>query len=452
MKKLLLYFILVVSTTLNAQDFWTESVPFNPLSGYYVNSISIVDENAVWVTGTNYDETGNGPSTWGISIDGGQTWTTGYLPVSEDLQVCNIAAVSATTAYVLFYPNTSTVQGGIWVTFDSGATWTQQQPAIYSNGTESFPGAIHMFDQNTGVVIGDAAGGYFEIYMTSNAGTNWIRVPSSNIPQPLDGEYVNVGQFTAVGNTLWFGTNKDRLFRSDNYGYTWVVSQMPENQPALYFDSIGAITPFAFQNHNDGILTLKDGSLYSTSDSGLTWTEMTTANGVAWNRSTYRVPQTTNTYFSLGRNFDGEQERGSAYSTDGGNNWNSLNEIDHVVFPVIAKFYSPSVGYCSGYNGSDYRRFFRLTDEMSRLLKKESFLAEKVFHAMPNPSKDIIKLSGSDIDQVAIFDLGGKQILVQDYHNQREITVDVSTWQNGLYLAKITSSDGTTASVKIIKE
>lgn len=456
MKKITTLILIVFTMTASAQDFWTECTPFDVTTGFYANTISIVDENVVWVSGTDYDDTGNFTATkWALSTDGGLNWTNGNIPVNAALFPCNITAVSETTAYVLFYPTTNFIRGGIWVTFDSGATWTQQQPTVFASG-DPFPDSIYFFDANNGVAIGDPSGGYFEIYMTDNGGTNWIRTPSSNIPTPIPGEYAEIGQFAVMDDTIWFGTNKDNLFRSTNRGLTWTSTQMPANLPSLYaYDGIPR-TPFAFQNQNDGVMTHRDGSFYTTADGGMSWFDATfDFSGTLWNRSAYRVPQTNNTYFSLGTEPGDPFSLGSSYSTDGGDNWNNLDTIDNPIMPLTAQFFSSSVGYCTAYDPDaptlpGNLRFFRLTDTLNRLLKTDDFTAA-VFTATPNPTNGMVKISGVEISSVAISDLSGKIIDTKKFAAIADAEIDLSALQSGVYFAKVSSDSGASSTLKIIK-
>ena len=111
------------------------------------------------------------------------------------------------------------VASTIYKTTDRGTTWTPAT-GVFTNAS-SFPNTIHFFDQNNGLAMGDPVDGYFEIYTTSNAGVNWVRVPSSNIPAPLTGEAGTVNCQAYYNNSYWFTTNSARVFRSTDRGYTW---------------------------------------------------------------------------------------------------------------------------------------------------------------------------------------------------------------------------------------
>jgi len=451
MKTKLLLCFLFCSCIGQAQDFWTETEPFPGQAQYYANSISVADENTVWITATDIDADGSGSGTekWALSTDGGVTWTNGNLPVQDgSVRICNITAVSATTAYVARYPNWSGVQSGIWATFDAGATWTKLQPSIYF-GADAFLDDVHFFDANNGVAIGDPNSGYFEIYMTSNGGTNWTRTPSTNIPPPLLGEYAIIGQYAAADGAIWFGTNKGRIFRSLDKGLVWVAFDRPFQQDNVY-DPTPPIN-FAFRDANNGIQVLRNGDFYRTDNGGQTWN--LESSGTFWNRSIFNVPQTSGTYFRLG--FDAtETDMGSSYTTNGGNDWTDLNLIDNPFWPITARFHSSTVGYCCAYyaDGSNsHPDFFRLTDPLNRLLKTTTFKAKGQFAAVPTPTRGLVKLSGENITFVQVSDISGKVVLTQNFNALDEITVDITPFQNGIYTATVSTQNGISNAVKIVK-
>lgn len=74
---------------------------------------------------------------------------------------------------------------------------------------------------------------------TQNGGTQWTL---SNIPLPNTSESGLVGAYTAIGETVWFGTSSGRTFRSTDKGHNWnAIGQLS-----------GIIHNYAFQNANYG--------------------------------------------------------------------------------------------------------------------------------------------------------------------------------------------------------
>lgn len=451
MKKQLL-FLLLAPFSIAAQDFWSEVSPFSSGADYLPNEISIVDDNVVWVRGYDFFNP-TGPAKFSISLDAGSTWTEGTITLSNpSLSVLSLHATTATTAYVTAAPTQAGPTGGVWKTTDAGATWAQQPSALFSSAN-SFPNFIHFFDENKGIVVGDPESGYFEIYTTANAGANWTRVPQANIPVLLSGEYGYNVAYETRGNSVWFGTNKGRIFRSHDMGLNWSVSQSPLTD----FNHIIHRGCMAFKNADEGVLISGEWQLWHTIDSGASWQLAPIPDlnyNVQRNYRTVYVPQTNNAYFSWGEDIiDGIT--GASYTTDGCLSWHDLNQEDlDPVVPHIAAFQSGTVGYCVGYSSGSvgFLSFFRLTDPLFRLLKNDAFIAAKSFSAAPNPTSDTVKLSGGNIRKVSVYDFSGKVVFASDYNNTDDVAINIATFQSGIYLAKVTADDGTVSTVKIIKK
>lgn len=97
--------------------------------------------------------------------------TYGEIPGYTGFMPGMITAASEDIAWATFY-NTNSNQGKVLKTTDGGQNWTDQPSAVFDMSLGAFPNIIHFWDENTGVVIGDPSGGYWEIYTTTNGGAN----------------------------------------------------------------------------------------------------------------------------------------------------------------------------------------------------------------------------------------------------------------------------------------
>jgi photosystem II stability/assembly factor-like uncharacterized protein len=451
MKKLLL-FLLLSPFIMLAQDFWTEVTPFSTNNNYSVNQISIANNNIVWVHGndtTNF----NSFEKWSRSVDGGITWTEGNIDLGvSNVNVGSIHAVSATTAYVSVFSTISGVEGGVWITADSGATWTKQPTASF-NAIDSFANFIHFFDTQNGVVVGDPVNGYFEIYTTADGGNLWTRVPEANLPAIQVNEYAYTLNYQTKDNVMWFTTNKGRIFKSIDAGIHWSVS----NGPVSNFD----VFDLAFKSEIEGIVT-GQGGIWKTFDGGVTWQSYNLMGDQTYLRdSSVYVPQTNNTYFCWGRNEAGALPTfpatvdGASYSTNGGFSWINLNDADqNPVYPESIKFQSGTVAFCIGSytnNPSSGLKFFRLTDPLNRL-GNSHFETNSKISMSPNPTDGILKITGSTISSIRVFEITGKEIYTQSYNNAEEVSLNISTLNTGIYIAKIIDVNGNSTNQKIIKK
>ena len=234
MKKLLLLVSLIfISIYAHSQTVWiSQATGFTPVSSG-VRNVSVVDSNIVWLA--SYDGSGGAGNRQDFSrtLDGGNNWTAGITPAPPSYNWSMIFGINATTAWAMFYNSVAaTGGGGIWKTTDGGMTWNQQGIGTMFTNTASFPDVVHFWTVDTGFALGDPNPSAFEIYTTVDGGTNWTLVPSVNIPTPLSGEYGIVDHYAVLGNTIWFDTNKGRVYRSTDRGLTWTVSSTGITVPA----------------------------------------------------------------------------------------------------------------------------------------------------------------------------------------------------------------------------
>jgi hypothetical protein len=447
MKKLLLLLLLTVGFSSNAQIFWQQFSTGFLTTSTTQGQISYADANTVWVYATAGDGSGDFYQQWGRSLDAGETWTTGAINVgSPDLAIGSIHAMSATTAYVAVFPNSAAVQGGIWRTVDSGVTWTKQPTALFNSGTDSFTNLVHFFDANNGVCQGDPANGYFEIYTTSNGGTNWTRVASANIPLPLDGEYGYTHNYEVLGNTIWCGTNKGRIYKSTNMGLNWTVAQ----SPIADFGSAAISGSYAMTDQNNGLLISSDWQFYRTTDGTGTWISEF-PNGVYRSFDIAAVPGSPNTYVSTGLDID-EIGRGSSYTLDGGVNWIDINDID--IQPVngggSVKFFDIDHGLASGFTtSSTVGGIFKW---LSPPLATVDFQSTKAFTASPNPTSGNLEIAGQNIANVAVYDILGKQVSNANFGSLNTANINMASLNSGIYMVKVTNNVGATATIKVVKQ
>lgn len=439
MKRLLLFALAVTSFTANAQ-FWTPKATTFTAASRGINDISIVNDNVIWAKA--YDGVANGSQTvkeYTRSVDGGNTWTSGNINVglgtgSATLGIGGISAASATHAWVAAYPTAATV-GGIWKTENGGTTWTKQATALF-NGTDSFPNLVHFWNLNDGFCQGDPDGGYFELYTTTNGGTNWIRVPQANIPAPLTGEYGYVHNYEKVGNTIWFGTNKGRLYKSVDKGLNWTVSQSPSSD----FAGAAAAATYSFSDQNKGILAMSTGLLYSTNDAGVTWTQLPLTN-IFFTDIAY-VPGTS----TLVANGSAAMQYGSYYSYDDGMSWNIAAEsTQYTVLAVL----NATTAFAGGFTTSSTEGgIYKYT---GNALKTVNFAANEL-KVYPNPTTGILNIaSPNGIASVEIYNFLGKVVISKQFSAVTQATIDMSNLSTGAYIVKTSAENGAVQTTKLMK-
>ncbi|MCX7877937.1 MAG: hypothetical protein N2510_04755 [Ignavibacteria bacterium] len=250
MKYLFTFFILsLVVINLKTQPaFWDELVTGVTVQLNSVSNINAVNAYACGNSGTVIKTTNNGYN-W-INVSGGG------IPAAVNL--VNIYAINPSEVLVAGYQGTSTF---VYRTSNGGANWIQV--FTQSNG---FINAVWLFNTTSGFMTGDAVGGRWQLWRTTNGGINW---DSSGLYLPRSGSELgwnNSLWATASGMKLWFGTNNSRIYYSSNFGTNWnILSTGSEvNSYVISVDTTGIGRGLGGSSAN----------LLSSTNSGINWTAL----------------------------------------------------------------------------------------------------------------------------------------------------------------------------------
>ena len=264
-------FIGIIVTEVKAQ-FVPQSLTF-PGTGYYTWYNDVVDSNTIWV-GVDYIPNHAGYTSYSNAIktsDGGNTWQFFSIPDTGTVIISNVCALNASTCYYVEFNG----NGNIWKTENGGLSWTNKTTTQFVGSWANF---YHAISADTGVAGGDPNGGYWDICLTYDGGNTWSRVPSANIPTPLANEYGSSSAYSAVGNYIWFASNKGRCYRSVNKGLNWTFAQVTgtgNNYNVCFVDNLRGVfwqpvpvfkkSPASYNNY------------FVTTDGGITWTQQSLA-------------------------------------------------------------------------------------------------------------------------------------------------------------------------------
>lgn len=373
---------------------WKTHVPgFGDTIG--IADIHVVSKDVIWAVGVRYgvDDSlyyfGVGNETYfALTTNGGATWKTGTVPMGPTPFIATITATDAGQALVIGLENFGNAK--TLKTVDGGTTW-QVTPNNW-DPVASWPDYIHAFTPAKMTVIGDPRNGEFEIYNTLNAGQVWQPVPGGNIPDPLPGEfgYNNVG--AAVGNTIWFGTNLGRIYRSTNSGISWEVFTTP----------LGAtFGSLAFSDTNNGLISRGYGvtsgaKMFRTGDGGSTWTELTNlpyaGDFFTFGIASY-IPNEPFLVQGLtpGGNLTGPYE--TWISPDRGDTWQQISTGEIIGWPT---FLNASVGWAGEFQQLSHpTRLYEYTGSPLVGLFSPNTLQAQI-SLSPNPASDVLRIQVQD--------------------------------------------------------
>ena len=435
---------------------WEEASSGFDNPGFAIFDISVVNENVAWAISTppRFDVA---TQNFVRTTDGGQTWETGVIPVSNpDFGIEGIYALDENTAWAITITIPEQDGGKVHKTTDGGQTWTEQSTSFTVPGDS--PRGIHFFDENDGfalaqVVTGSDATGSHAGYITSDGGTTWEKL-SSDVYPAVPGERfydVNSDIIEARGDHLWIGMKTGKVFHSADRGHTWEVNVINTTQ---------IIACLAFKDEMNGIAVSSFNTFvgiffnraYATSDGGTTWSEIPAPpspalTGIHFVEGSADEPGACGTYIVFNGYDSGGS--GSAYTTDGGQTWTFISEQ-----PVYAvEFASPAVGWASGITHGPENGLFKWTgpsltgngDCVSSA--KESIVDNSDLLIYPNPVADFLNIELENDWQGAltlrIVNTLGQEVFFESFSKNINLWkghVDLSHLPTGMYQAMV--SDG----------
>lgn len=412
-------------------DLWNpQYAGFNTKQLYF----AAVDTNNCWAAPVN-DAPNQGRFI--RTTNGGGTWTSSIVPGTTGVVASSITAANAQTAWILF----SDGSVGVQKTTNSGATWTRQASAFPSGGSPRF---IKFFDLQNGLVVGNPNGGYWEIYTTTDGGTNWTRVASTNIPAPLSGEtaYIGGSPCSYGDRWFWFTTSQQSVYKTTNRGQSWTVSRN------AYLGAVGM--GVAFRDSLNGLLsgdpsTPGPGFRKST-DGGATWTQVASPPGVTASFIT-AVPGTRGTYVASSFDLYGWSP-GSAYTRDDGATWTTIDNRNH----GRCVFLNPAIGWSGGGNDSLYAwdrtgtGSALLPVREDRLTTPSDFVLQQNYPNPFNPATRIpFSVRGSGFVSLRVFDVLGREVRTLVDENLQagryEATFDAAGLASGTYFYRLQAGE-----------
>lgn len=332
----------------------------------------------------------------------GSTWSNFQQVVQGEPIYC-IAARSDRRAWAGSGPTSR--QAAIFRTTNGGGSWQRTSVAAIT----PFVNAVHFFDDENGILIGDPMNSRWGIGATSDGGATWTAISTPLLPGGAAEAGWN-GSFCALGDNLWFGTNNSRIYRSTDRGRTWSFGTTPS------INSFGV----SFATPQDGLATFNPqasggGSemIAVTHNGGATWTQVGLPFTGAHPQSVAFVPGTT-------RAFVGTQN-GVFETSDFGATWKRMAMPPMIMNGLILTAQSNAEGEVGAYGTNLYSQLMTFKDLDATQLAVPDALASPLagasatlYQNVPNPFTGATSISfelraAADV-RITMHDLLGMQV------------------------------------------
>ncbi|WP_075342211.1 WD40/YVTN/BNR-like repeat-containing protein [Tenacibaculum agarivorans] len=204
-----------------------------------------------------------------------------------------------------------------------------------------FYDSMHFFDNGrNGIAVGDPTEDCPSIVITNDGGNTWKKVSCNDLPKFVTGEAFFAASNTNIkilDDTVWIvsGGKKARVLKSEDKGKTWQVSPTPIVQG----NGPQGIYSVDFYDQNNGIIIGGDYSKPNdncknkaiTTNGGKDWTIVANNMNPNYKSCVQYVPEGNgNEIFTVGKT-------GISYSTDRGNTWKHLPNLDFYAIQFVNK-------------------------------------------------------------------------------------------------------------------
>ncbi len=235
-------------------------------SATHIRGLSVVSDSVAWVSGNN--------GMTARSTDGGKSWQWQQIRGFEKTDFRDIEAFDKHTAILMGIGSPAILLR----TTDGGSSWQE----VYRNDhKDMFLDAMHFWNVNSGIVIGDPVEGKLFIGRTFDGGKTWEDLPLSQRPEPLEGEAL----FAASGTNIR-GQDRDEAcfitggMRSKFFNRNGVVDlPLKQGTSSTGANSIAVRDPGKLKNSRHLVVvggdfsndTAREGNCALSTDGGISW-------------------------------------------------------------------------------------------------------------------------------------------------------------------------------------
>jgi photosystem II stability/assembly factor-like uncharacterized protein len=334
-------------------------------------------------------------SVFSRTTDGGTTWN--FISVAGASHTYGVHFSGSDVGFAVGE------SGTLFKSTDGGANWSAK-----TSGTTVRLNAVQLLNTSTAVVVGNGG----TILKTTNGGDSWTTIVSGVTNNLIKLQFINATTGFTISETGGI------ILKTTDGGTTWSNMSSP--------GVLGFRTAF-FIDENTAYLSGAS-NLFKTTNGGANWS-VVNFGGIALMFSIH--------FTDINNGYIGGQGHLVYETTDAGATWTlattpsaSLNDIFHAF-----SFPSPNVGYVVGYpskikkKGTSTAGNLDLTDSGDKL------------NMYPNPTSGFMTIQlvdNSKLDQVAVFDLQGKQLLTTESNE-----LDFTKMPLGMYVIKVSTESKT---------
>lgn len=378
------------------------------------------------------------------------TWAPLYTPIFGGMVTTGFQFSNANKGVMV---GAGTTQSSIYYTENGGYQW--QRKAIAGS---SFYKSLDVKSDGKALVTGQS--GYVT---TTDFGQTWTTISPIQISSAYTkcwlksnndffvgtnpGAPINDGLIRKTGfSTFTQNTNMPRIgeiqFLNDNIGYAGTVVA---NYPGTLWKTIdggstwtaldayigGNVAEIQIINLDKVFVKTMGGITVMTDDGGLSWTTL------------YNYP-TKYHFFDELNGYGIDTNTKHIYKTEnGGNTWEVIIENDNSLCGMQYFAWFPDKII---YSGVQFKVCMLNIDQLLQVHPVENQIVNKI-RVYPNPTNDVLNFS-EYVANISIFDITGKVLASFEYRNK----VDISSFENGIYIVSLTSENGVRTTHKVVKQ
>jgi hypothetical protein len=439
MKKGMIFSVLTLTAWVAYAQTWQARVAgFSyPVNGGQVYAIN---DHVAWAYGVEWDGDGQTYENTGLSrtVMAGNGWESVSFPTQEPALIINIAALDEFRAWILLAidPEAEQPDFRLYKTIDGGITWDSQTIFL-----PTFPSHIHMWDENTGVVLSDPDPDGFRIRRTENGGETWA--PVDNLPAALFDEVMSFNTTVVRSDEIWSATVLGRVLYSADRGLTWSVIESPFHDflpVSIDVSERGQL----YMVYYDHFAEHGDTRIYRKQLPNGPWLNLSEQVTTYYPYTIKAIPGSDVVAFTTYDWID--QHWLTRISTNEALSWVTLDSITHATY---IDFYNAETGYASQENFSGgTTRIYRYVGSPLVGLFSQLPLPHASLSMTPNPgsSSSVINFKsavGNDY-RILVHTMQGQLMYSADHHASSNIThrMNMEGWPAGMYTVTITSKEG----------